>query len=74
VSRAETFVVHIYRRAGKRRFAGVVEVVRDGMWHRFASFEDLRGIFEREAFPGHEGTRMTRRSCKPATRRPPRVP
>jgi len=76
VSRAETFVVHIYRRTGNKigMFAGVVEVVRDGMWYRFASFEDLRHIFEREAFPGAIGYHTAGKSYKSGIHRPSKVP
>jgi hypothetical protein len=51
VAQVETYVVHVYfgRRAARDGLAGVVEVVRDGSWHRFASFEELRAVLTANA-------------------------
>jgi hypothetical protein len=48
MAQAQTYVLHIYGRVRKPRTAltGVVEIVRDGTWHRFLSFEELRGILD----------------------------
>lgn len=69
---AITFVVRIYPRADQpgETLAGVVETVRDGMWHPFAGFEELRAILEAHALPG-PGTAAGARSVqKTRARRP----
>jgi len=49
--RAQTYVVHVYQagRSARHGLTGVVEVVRDGSWHRFASFEELREVLAANA-------------------------
>jgi hypothetical protein len=52
VPHAETYIVRIYRPARDTRqtVSGVVEVVRDGLSHRFASFEELCAILTVDSF------------------------
>jgi hypothetical protein len=61
VAQAETYVVHVYRgrRAARSSVAGVVEVVRDGSWHRFASFEELLAVLRANASGPRVGPQTT---------------